>query len=111
MALRVARSYTASQARTRTRTMNLPGRRLQPDACVMVDAPARLHLGFLDPNASLGRAFGSLGLVIDSAGTQVEARRAAHDRIEGTMTDAERERIAICLERLHAAYDPTPVAI
>ena len=91
--------------------MQLPGRRLQPDACVMVDAPARLHLGFLDPNASLGRAFGSLGLVIDSAGTQVEARRAAHDQIEGTMTDAERQRIAICLERLHAAYDPTPVAI
>jgi hypothetical protein len=27
------------------------------------------------------------------------------------VSDAERERIAVCLERLHAAYDPTPVAI
>jgi predicted sugar kinase len=91
--------------------MQLHSRRLQPHACVTVDAPARLHLGFLDPNASLGRAFGSLGLVIDGAGTQVEARLAGRDQIEGAVTDAERERITICLERLHAAYDPTPVAI
>jgi beta-RFAP synthase len=91
--------------------MQLHSRRLQSDACVMVDAPARLHLGFLDPNASLGRAFGSLGLMIDGAGTRVEARVAERDQIEGALSEADRERIAICLERLHAAYDPTPVAI
>ena len=91
--------------------MQLHSRRLQPHATVTVDAPARLHLGFLDPNASLGRAFGSLGLVIDGAGTRVEARFAERDRIDGAVSDAERERIAICLERLHSAYDPTPVAI
>ncbi|RFU49350.1 beta-ribofuranosylaminobenzene 5'-phosphate synthase family protein [Paraburkholderia sp. DHOC27] len=96
--------------------MQLHSRRLHPDACVSVDAPARLHLGFLDPNASLGRAFGSLGLMIDGAGTRVEARlpghdHAGHDQIEGAVSEAERERIAICLERLHAAFDPTPVAI
>lgn len=33
-------------------------------ACT-VRAPGRLHLGFLDPSATLGRAFGNLGLVID----------------------------------------------
>ncbi|MDR3101054.1 MAG: beta-ribofuranosylaminobenzene 5'-phosphate synthase, partial [Paraburkholderia sp.] len=91
--------------------MQLHVRRLPPDAAVTVDAPARLHLGFLDPNASLGRAFGSLGLVIDSGGTRIEARLAERDRIEGVVTEAERERIAICLARLHAAYDPAPVAI
>ncbi|CAB3682983.1 beta-ribofuranosylaminobenzene 5'-phosphate synthase family protein [Paraburkholderia rhynchosiae] len=91
--------------------MQLHVRRLPPDATVTVDAPARLHLGFLDPNASLGRAFGSLGLVIDGGGTRVEARLAERDRIGGAVSDAERERIAVCLERLHAAYDPTPVAI
>jgi beta-RFAP synthase len=91
--------------------MHLHVRRLPPDATVTVDAPARLHLGFLDPNASLGRAFGSLGLMIDGGGTRVEARLAERDHIGGAVTDEERQRIAVCLERLHAAYDPTPVAI
>lgn len=95
--------------------MQLHVRRLPPDATVTVDAPARLHLGFLDPNASLGRAFGSVGLVIDGSGTRIEARLAERDSvgdsISGAITDGERERIALCLERLHAAYDPTPVAI
>jgi beta-RFAP synthase len=91
--------------------MQLHVRRLSPDATVTVDAPARLHLGFLDPNASLGRAFGSVGLMIDGGGTRIEARFAERDSISGALSDAERERIAICLERLHAAFDPTPVAI
>jgi beta-ribofuranosylaminobenzene 5'-phosphate synthase len=38
---------------------------------VRVSAPARLHLGFLDPDASLGRAWGSLGLVIEGMDTEV----------------------------------------
>lgn len=91
--------------------MPLHIRRLPPQACVTVDAPARLHLGFLDPSASLGRAFGSLGLVIDGEGTQIEARHAEHEQIEGAATQAERERIAICLERLKAAYGPVTLAI
>jgi beta-RFAP synthase len=78
---------------------------------VTIDAPARLHLGFLDPNASLGRAFGSLGLVIDAQGTRVEARLSEHEQIDGAVTDAERERIALCLARLQAAYGPATVAI
>jgi beta-RFAP synthase len=39
---------------------------------VRVAAPGRLHLGFLDPSASLGRRFGSLGLVIDGPQTVLE---------------------------------------
>ncbi|HET7796054.1 MAG TPA: beta-ribofuranosylaminobenzene 5'-phosphate synthase family protein [Rhizobacter sp.] len=35
-------------------------------------APGRLHLGFLDPAGSLGRRFGSLGLVIDGIATELE---------------------------------------
>src|SRR3990172_5621857 len=31
-------------------------------ASVVVTAPARLHLGFIDPDGSLGRRFGSLGV-------------------------------------------------
>lgn len=44
---------------------------------VRVGAPGRLHLGFLDPAGSLGRAFGSLGLVIDGFTTEVELTAAA----------------------------------
>ena len=43
-----------------------------PLARVRVAAPARLHLGFLDPSATLGRRFGSLGLVVEGLETVVE---------------------------------------
>ncbi len=44
-------------------------------------APGRLHLGFLDPAGSLGRRFGSLGLVIDQFETVVEMSLADEDRM------------------------------
>ena len=48
-------------------------------SAVRVQAPGRLHLGFLDPAGTLGRRFGSLGLVIAGPATVVELRRAGHD--------------------------------
>jgi len=47
--------------------MKLSELSVQPSAAaqVTVAAPGRLHLGFLDPDGSLGRSFGSLGLTID----------------------------------------------
>jgi len=57
---------------------------------VTVTAPARLHLGFLDLNGSLGRRFGSVGLSIDRLRTRVTARAAAHMRVTGP--DSERVR-------------------
>ena len=42
-------------------------------ARVRVAAPARLHLGFLDPAATLGRRFGSVGLVLDGLDTVVDS--------------------------------------
>ncbi|MEX3896018.1 beta-ribofuranosylaminobenzene 5'-phosphate synthase [Paraburkholderia sp. JPY432] len=91
--------------------MPLQLRRLPPRAPITIDAPARLHLGFLDPNASLGRAFGSLGLVIDTHGTQIQARLAEREQIGGVASEAERERIALSLARLQAAYGPATLAI
>jgi beta-RFAP synthase len=38
---------------------------------VWVEAPARLHLGFLDPAGSLGRSFGSLGLTVSAPVTRL----------------------------------------
>ncbi|CAN7402862.1 beta-ribofuranosylaminobenzene 5'-phosphate synthase [Trinickia sp. LjRoot230] len=91
--------------------MPLHFRRSSPRSTVTVDAPARLHLGFLDPSASLGRAFGSLGLVIDGAETQLEARVADTDSIEGALSDSDRARAADYLVRLHAAYGPTRIKL
>lgn len=47
----------------------------------VVEAPARLHLGFLDPSASLGRRFASLGLVIDGMSTEISLSGAGEDQI------------------------------
>ena len=38
---------------------------------ISITSPARLHLGFMDLNGSLGRKFGSVGLAIDSIETSV----------------------------------------
>jgi len=47
----------------------------------ITEAPARLHLGFLDPSASLGRHFASLGLVIDAFGTRIEVQPASINEV------------------------------
>ena len=38
---------------------------------ILITAPARLHLGFMDLNGSLGRKFGGVGLAIDSIETSI----------------------------------------
>jgi beta-RFAP synthase len=48
-------------------------------ASIRVDAPGRLHLGFLDPSATLGRRFGSVGVTIDGLSTSVEMAFAQAD--------------------------------
>ncbi|MFC0577097.1 beta-ribofuranosylaminobenzene 5'-phosphate synthase family protein [Paraburkholderia solisilvae] len=92
--------------------MPIDSDRLAPLSAVTVDAPARLHLGFLDPSGSLGRAFGSIGLVIEGRGTRVTARLADDTtHIADACSDAQRARVAQYLERLHHAWGGPPVAI
>lgn len=55
---------------------------------VTVEAPSRLHLGFVDLNGSLGRRFGSLGLGLEGIATRVKAERASSLQVEGP--EAER---------------------
>jgi beta-RFAP synthase len=62
------------------------------EAGIRVDAPSRLHLGFLDPNASLGRRFASLGLVIDAFATRLEICPA---RETSVASDDPRQRDAV----------------
>ncbi|TFF27905.1 GHMP kinase [Jiella endophytica] len=71
------------------------------DDVVTVSAPARLHLGFLDPGGSLGRRFGGIGLALAAPRTTVGIRRAASDTINGASTRRVRDH----LERLRGALD------
>ncbi|MBP0590172.1 beta-ribofuranosylaminobenzene 5'-phosphate synthase [Paraburkholderia sp. LEh10] len=94
--------------------MRMPSERssaLPAISAITVEAPGRLHMGFLDPGGSLGRAFGSVGLVIEGCGTRVTARHADDMRVEGALTDAQHERIARYLALLHDAYGGPPASI
>ena len=73
-------------------------------AAVTVAAPARLHLGFLDPSGTLGRRFGSLGMMIDGLATVVEIAGAAEERIDASAEAShELPRVRRLLRQLQAA--------
>jgi beta-RFAP synthase len=63
----------------------------EPGQRVRVGAPGRLHLGFLDPAGTLGRRFGSLGLVIDGFETVVEIGPAEVDTFTAAHAAASAE--------------------
>lgn len=68
---------------------------------VTVRAPARLHLGFLDLNASIGRRFGSIGLAVGSHHTKLCVSRSENLLIEGAALLSEtRSR----LEKIHQRF-------
>ncbi|MGF1643444.1 MAG: beta-ribofuranosylaminobenzene 5'-phosphate synthase family protein [Thiotrichales bacterium] len=50
---------------------------------VEIEAPARLHLGFLDLNGDTGRSFGSLGLTLDGLSTCLRMARSRTTHAEG----------------------------
>jgi beta-ribofuranosylaminobenzene 5'-phosphate synthase len=54
-----------------------------PPTRVVVEAPARLHFGFLDLNGSGGRRFGSVGVGVERPRYVVEVRPAPRTTIEG----------------------------
>jgi len=78
-------------------------------AALSVNAPARLHLGFLDLNGELGRTYGSIGLAIDRPSTRVTVHRAARDSARGPESKRALNVIARLRERLGlpGAYDIT----
>ena len=63
----------------------------EPHLAVRLCAPGRLHLGFLDPAGSLGRRFGSLGLVIDGFETEIELGASTVDQVTACSTAARAE--------------------
>lgn len=74
---------------------------------VRVRAPGRLHLGFFDPSGSLGRPFGSLGLVIDGFETVLEIASSDCDQwlAETPAANDELERAAAFVQRLREHTD------
>ena len=85
------------------------------DDFVHVSAPARLHLGFLDPGGRSGRRFGGIGLALDTPATRLTiARRSMHRGAADGGTDnlvegPEAERAAAHLVTLRRALGlPSP---
>lgn len=68
-------------------------------AGVRIEAPARLHLGFVDLHGGLGRRFGSLGLALEDLGVCVRVSRADATSIEGPGTERVREVLTLLRER------------
>jgi beta-ribofuranosylaminobenzene 5'-phosphate synthase len=68
---------------------------------IRVEAPARLHLGFVDVSGSLGRRFGSVGLTLDEVATVIELSRSARVEAHGPSAPRALE----CLRRLLDEYD------
>ena len=63
--------------------MVYPSRSEDESVVVEVEAPARLHLGFLDLHGGLGRKFGSIGLTIDTLATHLRATRSSEITASG----------------------------
>lgn len=70
---------------------------------VMVRAPARLHMGFLDLDGSLGRRFGSLGFTLERPGTVVSAKVAPDLRVTGVSAERAQRYIVRAAEHLGLA--------
>jgi beta-RFAP synthase len=70
---------------------------------IKVQAPARLHLGFLDLNGSCGRKFGSLGLAIEDIGLTLTAWRSPTIKIGGPDAERAEPLVARLLEVLNVS--------
>lgn len=70
-----------------------------PATLIEVSTPARLHLGFLDLGASLGRRFGSIGLAIDSHQTIIRITAADKLTVSGIDDAALIDKITSLSER------------
>lgn len=77
----------------------------EPHAVVNLRAPGRLHLGFLDPAGSLGRPFGSLGLVVNGFETEIELGASPSDQVTGAVTATATVRVTACSPAAHSEVE------
>src|SRR6516162_3589621 len=73
---------------------------------IAIEAPARLHLGFLDLDGSLGRRFGSVGLALAGIATRLTIASSASLEIAGPGA----ARAESALAQAAAALDVPPLA-
>jgi beta-RFAP synthase len=66
---------------------------------VVISAPARLHLGFLDLHGGLGRRFGSIGLSIDGPRTRLSLQKAHVARAQGPDSERASAHLAVLSRR------------
>jgi beta-RFAP synthase len=72
---------------------------------VEITAPARLHLGFLDLDGSIGRRFGSIGLTLDGIATRLTVARGRTGKTAGAEHDRAHRVLASLADRLDVAGD------
>lgn len=75
------------------------------DLCVtndgaLVCCTSRLHLGFIDPDGTLGRRFGSLGLTLDGPETRITLRRSATTVVTGAESERAGRYLGIATQEL-----------
>jgi len=77
--------------------------RPQAGRTIWVEAPARLHLGFLDPAGSLGRPFGSLGLTVSAPVTRLSLAAAPGpvNQVSASGPDVPADDLARAERHLH----------
>jgi beta-ribofuranosylaminobenzene 5'-phosphate synthase len=68
---------------------------------IIVEAPARLHLGFLDMHGGLQRRFSSLGLTLDGVSTVLRMAPAARPEVTGPQAS----RVLPLLQKLQDHFD------
>lgn len=64
-------------------------------------APARLHLGFLDPNGSRGRRFCSVGLTLEGMGVSLTVERASAFSVSGPQAERVEAFARVMRERFN----------
>src|SRR5690606_33673281 len=78
-------------------------------------APARLHLGFLDPSGTLGRRFGSLGMMIDGMSTVLRMTAGRENRVDAAASARhELDRLRRLVRQMQVAtgrQEPVEVAL
>lgn len=79
----------------------MPSQKPKHHKTVKVHAPARLHLGFMDPDGTLGRRFGSVGLAISEPATELVIATSDTTAVSGPESD----RITKLLAKYCSAFE------
>ena len=76
---------------------------MRRQSIIQIEAPARLHLGFLDLGGSLGRTFGGIGLAINQPFTRLTIQPSKTLEISGGKTESS--RIEAVIAQLRESYE------